>query len=233
MHPSRQLYELQALDLERDAKHRRLKVVIASLNEPEALRNAMTALASAHVQMAQARAKHRNQELEIQTLEAKIKSVEERLYSGLVKSPKELTDLQNDSASLRRHHVTLDDKMLEAMIALEDAERAEKQAQEQLDQLQAEWQANQSALTEERGKLEADITTLTDKRRQQMERIAPEHVTAYQQLRHMHAGQAVARIEEGTCLTCGVEISDRVLVKAKLTDALSFCTNCDRILLVE
>ena len=233
MHASKQLFQLQVIDLERDAKHRRLKIVIASLNEPEALRSAAAALASAQAEVTRARSQRRDLELEIQTVESKIVSVEERLYSGRVKNPKELTDLQNDSAALRRHHAALDDKLLEAMIAVEDAEHTEKQAQEQSANLQAEWQANQKALTEECGKLEADIAALTDKRRQEMERISPEHVATYQQLRHAHAGQAVARIEEGTCTTCGVEISDRVLAKAGLTDALSFCGNCDRILLVE
>jgi len=233
MHASKQLFQLQVIDLERDAKHRRLKIVIASLNEPEALRSAAAALASAQAEVTRARSQRRDLELEIQTVESKIASVEERLYSGRVKNPKELTDLQNDSAALRRHHVALDDKLLEAMIAVEDAEHTEKQAQEQSANLQAEWQTNQKTLTEERGKLEADIAALTDKRHQEMERISPEHIATYQQLRHAHAGQAVARIEEGTCTTCGVEISDRVLAKAGLTDTLSFCGNCDRILLVE
>ncbi len=233
MHASKQLFQLQAIDLERDAKHRRLKVVIASLNEPEALRSAAAALASAQAQVTQARAKRRDLELEIQTVESKIASVEERLYSGRVKNPKELTDLQNDSASLRRHRTVLDDKLLEAMIALEDAEHSEEEAQEQSAKLQAEWQANQKALMEERGQLEAEIATLTQARRQKMANFPPDQLETYQQRRHAHAGQAIARIEEGTCTACGVEISDRVLAKAGLTDTLSFCGNCDRILLVE
>ena len=40
MHPSKQLLQLQTHDLERDAKRRRLKQVVAALAEPEALRAA-------------------------------------------------------------------------------------------------------------------------------------------------------------------------------------------------
>ncbi len=54
---------------------------------------------------------------------------------------------------------------------------------------------------------------------------------------HDSVGGAAEMREAGRILgiatTCGVEISDRVLAKAGLTDGLSFCTNCDRILLVE
>lgn len=233
MHPSKQLFQLQTLDLERDAKHRRLQVVIASLNEPEALRNAAATLASAQAELTRARTQRKDLELEIQTLEAKISSVEERLYSGQVKNPKELADLQKDSAALRRHHATLDDQLLEVMICLEEAEHAERQAQDQLVKLQAEWQINQAALTQERKQLEAEIAALTGQRHQRIADIAPHHLEAYQQLRRAHTGLAVARIEEGTCNACGVEISDRLLVKIGRSDDLSFCGNCDRILLVE
>jgi predicted nucleic acid-binding Zn-ribbon protein len=233
MHPSQKLYQLQALDLERDAKHRRLKAVIASLNEPEALRNAAMALNTAQAEVARARTRRRDLELEIQTLEGKITSVEERLYSGRVKNPKELSDLQNDAASLRRHHNTLDDALLEAMLGLEEAEHAASEAQRKLTALQAEWQSNQKALTEERGQLETEIVALTEQRRQKTEPLPADQLAAYQQLRRAHAGLAIARIEEGMCSVCGVEISDRLLAKASRSDDLSFCGNCDRILLIE
>jgi len=233
MHPSQKLLQLQTLDLERDAKHRRLKAVIASLNEPEALRNAAAALNSAQAEVTRARTRRQDLELEIKTLEAKIASVEERLYSGRVKNPKELSDLQNDATALRRHHNTLDDTLLEAMIGLEEAERVQSQAQESLAALQAEWQANQSALTQERRHLEADIAALTEQRRGKMEAISADHMATYQQLRHAHAGLAVSKIEEGMCNVCGVEISDRLLAKAGRSGDLSFCGNCDRILLIE
>jgi predicted nucleic acid-binding Zn-ribbon protein len=233
MHPSRQLYQLQTLDLERDARHRRLQQVIASLNEPEALRTAAAALTGAQAQVATARARRKDLELEVQTLDAKIANAEERLYSGRVRNPKELSDLQNDAASMRRHHTTLDDRLLEAMIALEDAEQVEGEARTKSTAVQAEWQTHQRALLEEKSRLAAEIAAMTEQRHQQMTAIEAKHVDAYQQLRRTYVGQAVARIEEGTCVTCGVELSDRLLVKASHSDDLSFCGNCERILLIE
>jgi predicted nucleic acid-binding Zn-ribbon protein len=233
MHPSKQLLQLQTLDLERDAKYRRLKAVIASLAEPDALRVASETVTAAQANVARARTHRRDLELQVKTLEAKIASVEERLYSGKVKNPKELTDLQNDSAALRRHRATLDDALLEAMIALEDAEGKERQAQSRLAQLQSEWQTNQRKLTQERGQLEAELTSLTEQRNQEIAGIAHEHVEAYQRLRHEHAGLAVGHVEDGMCNACGEELSDRLLAKARIAEGLSFCGNCGRILLVD
>ena len=233
MHPSKQLLQLQTLDLERDTKYRRSKAVIASLVEPEELRVAAEAVSAAQADAASARTRRKDLELEVKTLEAKIASVEERLYSGRVKNPKELTDLQNDSAALRRHRATLDDSLLEAMITLEDAEGHERQAQNQMAQLQSEWQAHQAELTSEREQLEVELASLTEQRNQKIATIASEHVETYKRLRHEHAGLAVGRVEDGMCHACGVEISDRLLVKTRLSENLSFCGNCGRILLVE
>jgi len=233
MHPSKQLFQLQTLDQERDAKYRRLKVVIAALAEPEALRVAAEAVSPARADVANARTRRQDLELKVKTLEAKMALVEERLYSGKVKNPKELTDLQNDSAALRRHHATLDDDLLEAMIGLEDAESRERQAQSHLADLQSDWQSNQKKLTEERGQLEGELAALTEQRNQKIAAVAPDHVQAYQRLRHEHAGLVVGRVEEGMCNACGEEISDRLLVRTRLSEGINFCGNCGRILLVE
>lgn len=233
MHPAKQLLQLQTLDLERDAKRRRLREVLAALAEPEALRAATAGVAAAQAEVARTHARRRDLELEARMLDAKIASVEERLYGGQVKNPKELADLQNDAASLRRRRTTLEDTLLEAMVAAEDAEQAEKQTTSRLATLQAQWQADQRALTEERLALEAEITALTEQRDRMCADISSDHLTPYQKLRREHAGLAVARVENDGCSACGVEISDRQLAKARLSDDLSFCSNCERILVIE
>jgi hypothetical protein len=233
MHPAKQLLQLQTLDLERDAQYRRLKLVIASLAEPETLRTAAAEITAAQAVVTRTHTRKQDLELEAQTLAAKIASVDERLYSGRVKNPKELSDLQNEVASLRRRRGALDDTLLEAMLALEEAERAEQQARSKLAALRAQWQADQAALTDERGQLETSITVLSEQRNQRMAAIAPDHLAPYQKLRRAHAGLAVARAEDGSCSTCGVEISERLLTRARLSEGLSFCGNCERILVIE
>ena len=233
MHPAKQLLQLQTVDLERDARRHRLKQVVAALAEPEGLRAAAAAVTTARAEVTRAHTCRQDLELEAKTLDAKVASVEDRLYSGQVKNPKELADLQNDAASLRRRRATLDDILLEAMLALEDAEQAEKQAQSKLAALQAQWQADQRALTDERQQLETEIADLTGRRDQMTAAISPDYLSPYQKLRREHVGLAVARVESDGCSACGVEISDRQLAQARLSDDLSFCSNCERILVIE
>jgi predicted nucleic acid-binding Zn-ribbon protein len=63
--------------------------------------------------------------------------------------------------------------------------------------------------------------------------ISPNHLEPYQRLRREYAGLAVARVEDEGCNACGVQISDRQLARARLSEELSFCSNCERILVIE
>src|SRR5690349_4540584 len=63
---------------------------------------------------------------ELSSVEAKIREVEKRLYSGEVSAPRELQAMEADVASLRRHGSAIEDSALEAMAEREplDAELA-------------------------------------------------------------------------------------------------------------
>jgi len=62
----------------------------------------------------------------------KIEQTQSSLYGEKSHSPKELQDLQNDLASLKRHLVVLEDLQIEAMIASETTETDLKSVQENL-----------------------------------------------------------------------------------------------------
>ncbi len=123
--------------------------------------------------------------------------------------------------------------LLEAMIAVEDAEKAEERAQQELARLTSQWRADEQRLTEERRQLESEVAALTQRRTEMMAGIAQEYLEPYQRLRREHAGMAVARVEGEMCGGCGEEISDRALAKARISDNLSFCSNCNRILVID
>ena len=83
------LYRLQCLDSEGDAKRRRLAEIEAALVESEALKQARGALKGARSLIQRWVLRKRDLELEIQGLSNKITRSEQRLYSGVVKNPKE------------------------------------------------------------------------------------------------------------------------------------------------
>jgi predicted nucleic acid-binding Zn-ribbon protein len=52
----------------------------------------------------------------------KIELAEASLYGGKIQNPKELQELQNEIASLKRFLINLEDKQLEAMMQVEESE---------------------------------------------------------------------------------------------------------------
>ena len=144
------LHHLQRVDSEGDGRRRRLAEVEAALGESEALRQARRAVESAQAQTQKWALRQRDLELEVQGLSDRISGSEQRLYSGVVKNPKELTDLQAEVAALRRRRQKLENDLLEAMIELEKAEVTHAQAQQHLGETQAHWSAQQAELIDER-----------------------------------------------------------------------------------
>ncbi|MBN1887999.1 MAG: hypothetical protein JW850_08405 [Thermoflexales bacterium] len=231
MNVAQQLYQLQELDLDRDKHQQRLKEIQAQLGESEALRVTRAQVVQLETELGHERARQRNLELEIQSLEAKLASDEERLYSGRVINPKELTDLQKESIALRKHHDVLDERLLTVMLAVEENETALRRARQASAELEASWGAQQQGLQREQKELRAELAQLDQMRAQHASELAPSDLDQYESLRRDKAGVALALIEEGFCDRCGVEVSESKMTQILLDESLVFCGNCGRILM--
>ncbi|HDD24999.1 MAG TPA: hypothetical protein ENF52_06155 [Chloroflexi bacterium] len=225
------LYQLQQLDSEKDAVERRLTEVETALGESQALVQAREAVAEGQRRYQKHTLRQRDLELQVQSVTAKIRASEQRLYGGNVKNPKELTDLQAEIASLRRRQEKLEDTLLEVMIAREETEGMLEQAQKHLQQVEAAWQTAQAdlmterhALQEKRAELEQAIAAL-------LPRISTDDVETYRDLRRRKGGLAVveAQGKEDSCGACGMAISPGLKWQLR-EEGVGYCTNCERIL---
>lgn len=223
------LYRLQRLDSERDGKQQRLVEVEAALEDDSALRQAQQAFEDAERRVHKRRAKQRELELEREGLSDRISRSEQRLYSGKVNNPKELSDLQAEVASLQRRRQRLEDDLLETMIEREEAEKALDQATRQLSEVESRWSARQADLRAEREELEARLAEIEGEREALLPRIEADDLAIYDDLRDRKSGRAVVRVRGGACGGCGVTVSSTVeweLRKGKIV----FCDTCGRMI---
>lgn len=223
------LYRLQGLDSEGDAKQRRLAEVETALGDSDALQRARRALESAQRKVQKWTRQQRDLELEIQGVSNKISNSEQRLYSGMVKNPKELADRQAEVASLKRWRQKLEDDLLEAMIEREEAEAARSQAQAHLDETESRWSAQQTHLTAEREELRTRLAELERARAKLLPRIEADDMSAYRSLRDRKGGVVVVRERDDVCGGCGVTISPSVEWKLRQGERVH-CGNCERII---
>ncbi|HEY85744.1 MAG TPA: hypothetical protein G4N96_11615 [Chloroflexi bacterium] len=231
MPSTQQLYQLQQFDSQIDASNKRLNEIASNLVETEALKLVRKKLKAAETARRQTRAFMTDLDLEVKGLQQKITRHERRLYSGKLVNPKEAASLQEEIASTKRWQTKREEDLLEAMIALEEAEAAYQAAQQAYDETKSNWKADQADLLREQGQLQAENTDLSKARKSTTQFIDGKVLTRYEQLRKKKGGIAVAAIEDGSCLTCGVILSSRLCQQARTDDSkLYYCENCGRII---
>ena len=230
MRRAERLYELQETDLALDAARRRVAEIDALLTESDRLQATRQTADRIRKRLGQLRTHLKDLELQSSTLDNRIESLDERLYSGAVKNPKELGDLQKDIASLRRRKLELDEALLGIMADVEDMESEQQAAEAELTGVEAAWQNDQATLRIERAHLIEQIEAMDADRSAQRAEISPADLAVYDQLRAQRHGQAVAPLNDGVCGACGVQPSANKLSHLRRDDALLTCGNCERIL---
>ncbi len=224
------LYRLQLVDSEWDELSRQLAQVESSLGETEELLQAQESVAEQQRVLEKMRSELRAQELEIGGVNSKLKANQDRLYSGRVRNPKELSGLHEEATALRRRRSELEDEQLELMIEIEDeeAELAERQAR--LRQIEAHWREDQARLQAEKEDLELRLAGLDEQRAEMRAQIDPAELADYDDLRSRRDGVAVALLRHGICQVCGVDVPTGVARSVERGEGRHYCPVCNRLL---
>lgn len=160
----------------------------------------------------------------------KIELAEASLYGGKIQNPKELQELQNEIASLQRLMISLEDKQLEAMMAVEDAEEKLMWANEELKEAQGRLIEKNATLNGEKTKLTNLIERLEAERKATLPPIIAPDLGLYEQLRKSRNGVAVVKITSRACTACGTTLTAAMIQSTQSTGQLVRCPTCGRIL---
>ncbi|MCA9928695.1 MAG: hypothetical protein KC419_09460 [Anaerolineales bacterium] len=224
-----QLYKLQQYDTEIREKTQRLREVLQAQKGNQVLQAAKARLETAVSTLQSGQIKHKDLTLELQGLNTKVKSSENRLYSGKVTNTKELSDLQSEIASLERRREALEEEILEVMLVVEDAEVEKTAADEALAVIVAEWEKKTASLKKEQNELALAIHKLNNIRKAHAETIPAAIMTQYLQLAQKKHGVAVAKLRVNQCMACQLTVSANKVKEAR-EGKMVFCGSCGRIL---
>lgn len=226
------LFRLQELDLALDQAHKRLVEIKKVLADDEELERAQEISDRRESELRSVRADNLSAEHAVESQRTKIKEVEEMLYSGAVTDPKELQDRQQEAESLKRHLSTLEDRLLEEMMTMEEAEQSYQQAQKKLQEIELSRSAQHQALFEEREKLRREVERLDGEREAALAGVSSKDLALYDDLRSRYGGRAVALVSDNACSACGMELARSVPQAASSGSELVRCPQCSRILYV-
>lgn len=226
----RQLYELQEVDLEIEAKSEALARVESRIGESEALAEARALLAREQERLAELDKNQRLSEWEVEDVRSKTALLEQKLYGGSVRNPKELMSLQEQVEHLKRERGEQEDKLLDIMTEVEATHKSIASKRKEIEGMEENWRQEQSSLLREQAELMASLASLEQRRRDLAARIDTASLELYQDLRQKRQGRAVAKVEQGMCQGCRLVLSMTELQRARISQELVQCSSCQRIL---
>lgn len=224
------LFRLQQIDTQLDRALGRIKEIDSILLSNAELQAAQTMVTAAEETLLVARKKLRFAEAEVRSQQIKIEQSESALYSGKIRNPKELQDLQQELASLKRYLIVLEDRQLEAMIVQEDAEEERQTHTRHLTAVKEKTLSQTKTLNTEKDQLVSEVERLEGERSAAISSISPEALNLYTELRKRRRGVAVALVAEKTCSACGSILAAALLQASRSPTSLHFCDTCGRIL---
>jgi len=224
------LYRLQQLDFELMNSHERIKEIQQILEDDKAIVRLREILETSEIQLKDTRTIHSAARHDVDSQRAKIEQTEKTLYGGLVRNPKELQERQQEAESLKRYLVALEDRLLEAMIHLDEMQEQRDTADEALTRA-LEIQVHQHRdLKQELEDLLAKIERLDAEREAALASVVQEDQELYEDIRKRLGGRAIVLVQEGSCSACGMVVAHSVQQSIRSGSDLIRCGQCGRIL---
>ncbi len=228
MSVANQLYRLQEIDLAIESSEQTLSQIASQLGESKTVVRAQTELTLENQRLEELRHQQRSTEWEIDDLVANLAVAEKKLYSGEIRNPKELANLQHEIEGLRARRSQVEDGVLAIMEQVETATASVASRGSELETLEAERRNQQQQLSKDMEQVKTKLADLNHKRQLLLTRIDTQAVEVYNGLRRQK-GTAVAKVEQGMCCGCRISLPINELQRAR-SDSLVRCSSCGRVL---
>ncbi|SEI93899.1 zinc ribbon domain-containing protein [Demequina mangrovi] len=228
------LLDVQDLDLRaQQARHRRNHVpVLAQIAELTArLTDLDEARIASNTKVTDLRRAVQKAEDDVQVVRDRAARDNARLASGQG-SPKDLTALQGELEVLGRRQEALEEIELEAMEALEGAEKELASAKEQVDAISAQIADLNGERDSVWNEIDEELVTIARDREAAVAGLDAGLVALYEKLRDAQGGIGAAALAQGQCLGCRTQLNPGDLrdIEARPADAVVRCEECGRIL---
>ncbi|MBG0788780.1 MAG: hypothetical protein H0S79_27130 [Anaerolineaceae bacterium] len=230
MSESLNLYRLQTLDTQIDRIESRLKEIDQLLSDDRRVRKAQIILKKAEDAAHKAKTALKQIEDQVGDTRLKRKTTQASLFSGKIKNPKDLQDLQMESEALARYIVKLEDQQLEAMFASESADETQAKAEKALRQAKGTAAEENASLLGEKTALDEELDKALREKEAVLQSVIETNLALYQKLRKSKRGTAVAAISDGGCSICGQSLTPAEMQAVRSGSNLVFCPSCGRIL---
>jgi predicted nucleic acid-binding Zn-ribbon protein len=230
MNTPRLLFSLQEIDQELESARETIARLKASQGQTEELAQARVQSAAAEQRLKDGKKQQAELEFQVGHIAERLAQSQEHLYSGVVRHPKELQDLQDEVTSLTRRYAALQDELLNAMVEAEEVKEASDQARAHLSRTENQWESAQKQAEVELGRLALRSAELARQREDLELLLKPADLALYVDLRRRKGTHPIAPLKRQACSACGVTLPVSTARQARNADELVFCPSCGRLL---
>ena len=235
MDPARPLLDIQEIDTAID----RLMARMAALETGQDAAAALAEANEAERMMGELRLRldelSRDQmrfEHEIDSMSQKATAEERRMYDGSVANAKELDSIRHEVDNLKKRRTDREDELLALMEIREELEGQERAAGERSEALRARVEEVGSVAADELERLRAELKERSEARAALAEKVDPEFLELYEDLRPQKKGVAAVALIDGVCQGCHEQLSSVYVDRLKRVDGPKRCEHCQRILVI-
>lgn len=172
----------------------------------------------------------KDQELTVQQLSDKLKSIDKKLFDGSVTNPKEIEAFETQKVAIKKSISDHEDKILSLMDELPQVQKVSEEATKQLETKSKQFEEWKLKAVKFKQQLEAQHKDLMTKRPKATEGISPMLMAKYDTIRQRHHGIGMAVVtRQMTCEECGNAVAEKS-IQAIQDDRIVQCEDCQRIL---
>jgi predicted nucleic acid-binding Zn-ribbon protein len=157
---------------------------------------------------------------------------EDRLSSGVITNPKDLSSLQHELGALDRRISTLEDEELEIMEQLEEAQSRLSSVSTEVHRVSAELEHETAARDAALHVIDSEAASVREEREAKAKDLPSDLRDLYDKVRAQHGGLGAAALRARRCEGCHLEINGADLreLADKPDDEVLRCPECSRIL---
>ena len=166
---------------------------------------------------------------EVKMLETKISKETERLYSGKVTNPKELSSIQQEIQALSTKKEDLETKLLAVMEEVSDEEKMKAHFDSKIVTLSKEIAILENSIKNKSERINKELSTLKIQRNNQAATVDKDLIKEYENIRSRHQGIGIVKLVDGVCQACFVELPAVEIDKMRPSKK-NYCPFCGRLI---
>ena len=225
---SQRVFDLYQIELAIQDKRKQVEDINSRIDHNEAYERAKEELITAEKRQSEAEKQHKDLDGEAEELRKSIVQINDKLYGGKIKNPKELVGYEQEADMIKANLRKKDDVLLELMEKIETGKTGSKELRQNLSLAEKKWNSEKEQLTVQAETIKNDLNSLEQRYQSIRNLLDKETIAAYTDIKS-RKGQAVVKVEQGRCLGCRVSLSVNELHRVR-GNAIVTCSNCGRIL---